>query len=175
MADQPLPEATAAPLPPIPPARPPAPASSGPVRIPGPPARQQPDFSLATVNIVLLLVLFFLVAGTIVAEDEQAVALPETVDLPLDELPRPLVRVREDGDLGLDGVPMTLTAIVERLTADAAPEVFLLAAREMPALRFLEIVAGLEPSGAAISLVTLRNTTLRTAPPATGDGEEQAP
>ena len=123
--------------------------------------------------IVLLLVLFFLVAGTIVAEDEQAVSLPETVDLPLDDLPRPLVRMREDGDLGLDGVPMPLSEIVERLAADAAPEVFLLAARDMPALRFLEIVAALEPAGAAISLVTLRNTALRAPPP--DAGAEQAP
>lgn len=131
-----------------------------------PPARRiQPDFSLATVNIVLLLVLFFLVAGTIVAENEQGVQLPETVDLPLSELPRPLIVLAPDGMTALDGVALPLGAIAARLSADlpegAARDVYVLASRDMPAERLLEALAVLEPAGLRASLVTLRNHALR--------------
>ena len=126
-----------------------------------PETRRQPEFSLATVNIVLLLVLFFLVAGTIVDEEEAALALPETVDLPLDDLPRPLLLLRRDGGHALDGVEMELPAIIATLAERQAGAVYLLAPADLPALRVLQLVADLAPLGAEVSLVTLRNTARR--------------
>jgi len=136
-------------------------AAPAPARLLPPEARRRPEFSLATVNIVLLLVLFFLVAGTIVDEDEAGLMLPETVDLPLDDLPRPLVLVRPDGGLGLDGVEMDLPEIIAALAAREAAAVYLLAPADLPALRVLQLVADLAPLGAEVGLVTLRNTARR--------------
>ena len=132
--------------------------------LPPPAPRRRPDFSLATVNIVLLLVLFFLVAGTIVAENEGGIELPETVDLPLAELPRPLVVLAPDGTVALDGVAMPLDAIAARLSDTGAREVYLLTARDTPAQRLLDTLAVLEPAGLAPSLVTLRSRALRVTP-----------
>jgi biopolymer transport protein ExbD len=132
--------------------------------LPPPARRAQPDFSLATVNIVLLLVLFFLVAGPIVAENEQGVALPETVDLPLSDLPRPLIVLLPDGGTALDGEVMALAEIAARLADNGAPNAYLLTARDTPAQRLLEALAVLEPAGISTSLVTLRNRALRVEP-----------
>lgn len=134
--------------------------------LPPPTRRPAPDFSLATVNIVLLLVLFFLVAGTIVAVTEQGIELPETVDLPLAELPRPLIVLAVDGTTALDGEVLGMAAILDRLAAEGAEQVYLLTARETPALRLLETLAVLEPAGITSSLVTLRNRTPLAAPEA---------
>lgn len=139
--------------------------------LPPPVRRPAPDFSLATVNIVLLLVLFFLVAGTIVAVTEQGIELPETVDLPLADLPRPLIVLAADGSTAMDGEVLAMPAILDRLTQEGAAQVYLLTARETPALRLLETLAVLEPAGIASSLVTLRNRALHTPP----DAEEGAP
>ena len=55
-------------------------------------ARKIPlDFSLTTVNIVLLLIFFFLVSGSLIETEELSVDLAQTTELPLDRLPRPLL------------------------------------------------------------------------------------
>ena len=64
------------------------------------------DFSLTTVNIVLLLIFFFLVSGSLIETEELQVDLAETADLPLDRLPRPLLLLDEGNALLLDGTPV---------------------------------------------------------------------
>jgi len=124
--------------------------------LPPPPPRRATDFSLATVNIVLLLVLFFLVAGTIVEQDETGIALPETTDLPLERLPRPLLRVTEAGGWVLDGTPMDRAEARAHLARTEPDRLYLLVARDMPADLLLATVAALDPAGVPLSLVTLR-------------------
>lgn len=124
--------------------------------LPPPPPRPAPDFSLATVNIVLLLVLFFLVAGTIVQRDETGIDLPETTDLPLERLPRPLLRLTAAGGWVLDGTPMERAAAVALLRETAPPRIHLLAARDLPADILIATLRALDPAGVPVSLVTLR-------------------
>lgn len=122
-----------------------------------PPAerRPPPDFSIAMVNIVLLLVLFFLVAGTLMAEEEGRVALPETRDLPLEALPRPLLLVGEDGTLALDGE--TIEAGALRAAVAEIERLHLLVPRDLPANSLVEIAGEVASGGAAVSLVTVRH------------------
>ena len=122
--------------------------------------RRRPDFGLAQVNIVLLLVLFFLVVGTIVETDELAVDLAETRDLPLERLPRPLLLITADGQWALDGAPMDRAAVVEALKApppEGQPNaVYILAPQDMAADSLLGAMQRLLPSGRTVKLVTLK-------------------
>lgn len=124
--------------------------------------KRRADFGLAQVNIVLLLVLFFLVVGTIVDTDELSVELPLTEDLPLERLPRPLLLIEETGGWVLDGEPVDPADAIARLASDqetGAP-VHILAPREMPADDLLRIMGELAPSGRAMMLVTLKDEEL---------------
>jgi len=120
------------------------------------------DFSLATVNIVLLLVFFFLITGTLVQRDEMSVDLAETKDLPLDRLPRPLLLMRADGHWSLDGTEVTAGTLLPALDADlqslpgAARVLHLLPDRHLPAAELIAILQRPDLANVQIQLVTLR-------------------
>ena len=65
--------------------------------IPKPPRRARPDFSLTTVNIVFLLLLFYLATGTLVTRNELEADIPITKDLPLERWYREM-RIRRVGE-----------------------------------------------------------------------------
>src|SRR5690606_36275072 len=58
--------------------------------LPPPRRRRKPDFSLTTVNIVFLLLLFYLATGSLIKKSELETDIPVTEELPLERLPRPL-------------------------------------------------------------------------------------
>ena len=150
-------------------------AGAGAVRaLPAPPPRRRPDFSLATVNIVLLLVLFFLVAGSIVSEEERVVDLPETLSLPLENLPRPLLVIGAEGTLAYEGTAVAdRAALMAVLTEAAPPRVYVMAARDLPANALVQTVAGLAGEGIEVSLVTVREGPAPGATPDAGQGAGQ--
>jgi len=131
--------------------------------IPVPKARRKPDFSLATINIVFLLLLFFLSVGTIVDSQELGVEAPETSELPLDRLPRPLLLIDLDGNLSLDGEALnseTLLSVAKAAGTDkagAARAINILAAAELPGRDLVNVVAKLSAEGLQTKLVTLRD------------------
>lgn len=127
--------------------------------IPKPPRRARPDFSLTTVNIVFLLLLFYLATGTLITRNELEADIPITKDLPLERLPRPLLLIG-DGALFLDGraIPAGEAAAAARAALEAQPKArFLnvLAERTMPAGAFLSIVARIQAEGVPVRVVTL--------------------
>lgn len=129
------------------------------------PRRARPDFSLSTVNIVLLLVLFFLIVGAPADQAERQVDLPITRDLPLENLPRPLLLVEEgSGALVLDGVEVSLAALQQAIAGGGLERLHLLVARDHPAQALLDISAALAAAGAEIVLVTLRAPPPEAAP-----------
>ncbi|AUC56143.1 MAG: ExbD/TolR family protein [Sagittula sp.] len=65
--------------------------------------KQQPDISLAIVNIVLLLIFFFLVTGRLTNAPTFAIELSETADLPVEHLPKPILVLEPEGVMMLDG------------------------------------------------------------------------
>ncbi|WP_179381049.1 ExbD/TolR family protein [Jannaschia marina] len=129
-----------------------------------PPARRARglDVSLAIVNIVLLLIFFFLATGRLLNPVGPDIELSETTVLPLDILPTPILIVDEDGGWELDGAPLApdlLGAAVE--TLDAPARLHLLIDRGAPAHALLDLVARPELSEVELRLVTLHRRGLR--------------
>jgi len=120
--------------------------------------RTRPDFSLAVVNIIFLLLLFYLATGSLIKPSELATEAPVTRDLPLELLPRPLLLVAADGSLRLDGVPVTQGALAEtaRRSGTELAVLNVLADRAMAGRDFLDVLARLETGGVPLRIVTLR-------------------
>lgn len=122
------------------------------------------DFSLTSVNIIFLLLLFFITAGTMMRTAEQAIEPPRTRELPLDRLPRPLLVIDTKGELFLDGAPASLDELADAGGAtregDGAaplPVLHVLPDRQLAAERFLDIVKSIRQTGTwNITLVTIR-------------------
>lgn len=117
------------------------------------------DFSLTTVNIVLLLIFFFLVSGSMIETEELSVDLAQTSELPLDRLPRPLLLMDIDDKLRLNGDPTTPDTLMADLTPllnPDAPRLHILADRDVPAGSLVSLIQRADLHGIEIKLVTLR-------------------
>ncbi len=121
--------------------------------LPRPPERPKLDSSMFIVNIVLLLILFFLATGRLLNEASLGVDLSETEELPVERLPRPLLVLRGDA-VELNGTPVA-AADLPRLLEDV-PRVHLLVAREAPASGLVELLGQPGLEGIEVRLVTVR-------------------
>jgi len=129
--------------------------------IPVQPRRPTPDFTLNIINIVFLLLLFYLVTGSLAKQVEMEADVPVTADPPLERLPRPLLMATASGNLYIDGQPVALADVSEaarKAFAGRQEAGFLniLADRSMPAGTFLDILARAGTSGAPLRIVTMR-------------------
>ncbi|GGE22456.1 hypothetical protein GCM10011360_08700 [Primorskyibacter flagellatus] len=128
-------------------------------RLPLPRSKAQVDASLAIVNIVLLLIFFFLATGGLINSGAIEIALPETEELPLDMLPKPLIVVGADRSMTLDGVavePGTLGPLLVDF-----PTLHVLADRDTSAATVLSAIAAEDLVAVEIKLVTVhRNATV---------------
>jgi len=130
---------------------------------PPPRPRWRGDFILPMINIVFLLLLFFLTAGSLANRNEAQSGVPVTATLPLERLPRPLVLVQADGSLELDGRSVGRNDLLGQLQAAFAASardrlpVSVLADPAMPAAALLGIVDLLREAGVEVRLVTLRS------------------
>lgn len=104
--------------------------------------RVEADVSFAIVNIVLLLILFFLATGALVNTPDQGINLSETRDLPVDQLPPPVLVVNDDRSLTLDGIDVTMTGLAEALNGETLLHVLI--DKQAPALDLLDLLT--EPS-----------------------------
>lgn len=120
-------------------------------------ARQ--DFSLAIVNIVFLLLIFHLAAGSLMKPDEAETEAPVTAGLPLDLLPRPLLLIGKGGRQFLDGVEVDTEALPEIASSSLADGgvLSILADRSMQGRAFLEILGRLDAAGIPVQIVTLNS------------------
>ena len=121
----------------------------------------QREFALPTINVIFLLMLYFLVAGTIVQKDELSVAPPITSEDALERLPRPLLVVTDAETFTLDGEAVARQDLVAAATAAiagplaATPQLNILAPAEMAATPFLDLLAMLGAGGIPVRLVTV--------------------
>ncbi|WP_415919107.1 ExbD/TolR family protein [Tateyamaria sp. SN6-1] len=115
--------------------------------------RHKIDSGLAIVNIVLLLIFFFLTTGSLSNSTTVEVSLPETTELPLDLLPKPLLTVSVDGDLTLDGVPIERGTLAEALVD--YPLLHVLADREANAGALFDLIAEEKLIAVQVRLVTV--------------------
>lgn len=121
------------------------------------------DVSLAIVNIVLLLIFFFLATGQLLNPPTSDVDLAETSELPLDALPSPVLVVVEDGSWELDGAPVAPDLLAVALAPLPQPlTLHILINRNAPAASLIDVMNRPELAEAELLLVTLR--TARPAP-----------
>ena len=111
------------------------------------------DMSLAIVNIVLLLIFFFIATGSPLHGRSFAVEVSETVDLPIDALPQPILIVEPSGSLTFNGEPVLLDGLASALEGE--PTVHVLIDREMPALDLVDLLTAPALEGIEILLVTV--------------------
>lgn len=131
-------------------------------RLPSPQPRKAFDSSLAIINIVLLLIFFFLTTGSLMSSRTVEVALPETTKLPLDLLPKPLLTVDTEGAMTLDGLPIEAGTLAGLLID--SPSLHVLADRELSAAGLLEMLDDEALIAVEVLLVTLHRN----------EGEEEA-
>lgn len=131
--------------------------------IPAPVQRRHHDFTLTMINIVFLLLLFFLTTGSLANRNEAQSAAPETSSLPLERLPRPLLLLQPDGSLFLDGslisgarLPEAAKAALEAGGGAGVAALNILAQRDMPASSLLDVTDLLRASGVSVRIVTIR-------------------
>jgi biopolymer transport protein ExbD len=120
--------------------------------------RDKLDFAFATINIILLLLFFFVVSGSIMGVNETGVVPPVIAQAPPERLPRPLLVIDMNGALFLDDTLVAADEIAGRLrTANngALPPLNVVADRDFSAERFLDIVEAVRRQGVAVRIVTL--------------------
>ncbi|MEM8852031.1 MAG: hypothetical protein AAGE03_18585 [Pseudomonadota bacterium] len=120
------------------------------------------DVSLAIVNIVLLLIFFFLATGRLLNPAAPGLELSETRDLPLDVLPSPILVIGQDDNWELDGAPLApdlLAAAIQ--TLDAPATLHILIDRGAPADALLALTARPELADVTLRLVTLHQRPMR--------------
>lgn len=119
------------------------------------------DFALPTINIIFLLMLYFLVAGTLAQRNELNVAPPETSRYPADRLPRPLLLITDEGYV-LDGLPiepdMLVSAARGALDRARVGELNILTSATYRAEPFLALLAQFDAMAVPVRLVTVERS-----------------
>lgn len=126
------------------------------------PARREQENTIALINIVFLMLIFFLVAGTLAPPLDKAVSMIATKDAPPDAPPDALV-VDRAGQFRFRGRPTTLEDYLRRRrasaqgAADTSARLKLVVDRSLPASDLVGIVAAIRRDGVGtVTVVTER-------------------
>ncbi len=113
--------------------------------------------TIALINIVFLMLVFFMVAGTLARPLENDLRLVRTADLEGRAPPDALV-IRADGTMTYRGEPVTRAAdYMQSIGSAGRPEIRLVPDRELPASQLVRIARDLRTLGAGrIMIVTER-------------------
>lgn len=114
------------------------------------------DTSLSIVNIVLLLLFFFMIVGQ-TARPAPGVELSRTEDLPLEQLPSPILIVEQDGAWLLDGEPISPDLLPAAVPATGGEILHLMIDREAPASLLVETLNDPVLTDYDLRLVTLND------------------
>jgi len=114
----------------------------------------QLDVSLAIVNIVLLLIFFFLATGSLMNAPTYGVDLSETEELPIEILPKPILILGRAGQMSLDGLPIESDALAEAI--EGAPLLHVLIDRVAPAQELVDLLTRPYLAETEVKLVTIR-------------------
>ncbi|WP_323718661.1 ExbD/TolR family protein [Paracoccus aminovorans] len=117
--------------------------------------RVQVDTALAIVNIVLLLIFYFLIAGQ-APRLQTPLELSSTATLSPENLPSPVLEVRGPEDWLLDGDPVRPEMLPAALASVPGP-VHLLMDRRAPSGLLVQVLRRPELAGHDIRLVTLKD------------------
>ncbi len=132
------------------------------MRLPPPPKRNPQESTITLINVVFLMLIFFLIAGTLTPPLDKDVSLITTSQSDQAEPPDALF-VTAEGLMRTRGVEVTAEAYVasarqmQLLLPEDPVTVKIAADRDLPATRLIEIVGELRDAGAArVSVVTER-------------------
>jgi biopolymer transport protein ExbD len=126
-----------------------------------PKVRERMEFALPTINIIFLLMLYFVVAGTIIQQNELSIAPPQTARVPTDRLPRPLLLIDNTGAMFLDGLEVDRASLVPAVVARVASisgtavQLNILAPADMSAQPFLQLLTALDAANVPLRVVTV--------------------
>ena len=125
------------------------------MRIARPPERRRGEGTIALINVVFLMLIFFLIAGTLTPPLDADVALAQASLAEGTEPPDALF-VTAAGELRMRGRPVSVEEFMaSSREASAGPSVKLAADRNLPAVELIDIVAALKQAGAArVHIVT---------------------
>lgn len=130
------------------------------MRLPPPRPRARPESTITLINVVFLMLIFFLIAGTLTPPLDADVSLISTSLSDRAEPPDALF-VTGDGVLRARGAETTAAAFVAALRAaggEDAPTVKLAADRTLPAEKLIDLVGELRAAGAThVVIVTERS------------------
>ena len=118
--------------------------------------KQQPDISLAIVNIVLLLIFFFLITGRMTNAPTFAVEISETAVLPVEHLPKPILELKTDGTMWLNGEEVDEVQLSNAVVDQQV--LHLLIDRNESAQLLLDVLARPEFAHLMIRLVTVHRS-----------------
>ena len=123
-----------------------------------PPARK-PEPTIALINVVFLMLIFFLIAGTVAPPLDRDVTLVKASDLDGREPPDALV-VHADGSLTFRGKAAEIADAVSQFVetgADGGNAIRLVPDRDLPAAKLVDIAGELRRAGAQrVFIVTER-------------------
>ena len=129
--------------------------------------KRSSDWVLQLINIVFLLLLFFLVNGTIAEQQEIGVEPPRSILITAGNPPRDAVSISREGRIVFRGAPVTADLIVSQLKSDAKamglegdtlPALVIAADRRLKAARLIDTIDALKGLGVRdISLVTIQD------------------
>ncbi len=119
--------------------------------------RAYPDASLSIVNIVLLLLFFFMIVGQ-TAKPDPGMALATTEDLPLEQLPQPILVIETNGAWVLDGEPVSPELLPAAIPGGPGQVLHLMIDREAPAQLLVAALQNPVLAEYDLRLVTLNQT-----------------
>ncbi|MFV0297596.1 MAG: ExbD/TolR family protein [Hyphomicrobiaceae bacterium] len=114
------------------------------------------DTSLSIVNIVLLLLFFFMIVGQTTRPDP-GMTLSETEDLPLEQLPQPILVIEADGDWLLDGKEVSPELLPAAMPEGAGQVLHVMIDREAPAQLLVDALQNPVLVDYELRLVTLNS------------------
>ena len=116
-------------------------------------ARRKPEPTIALINIVFLMLIFFMIAGTLAPPLDKSLTLVRASDLDPRDPPDTLV-IHADGRLFLRGIELTsVEAYMERLTDDDRRRVRLVPDRDLPARQLVQLARIMRAEGAEQVLI----------------------
>lgn len=125
------------------------------IRLPRPREARQRESTIALINIVFLMLIFFLIAGTLTPPLDREVTLITTVEAIPSEPPEALF-VTAEGAVRWKGAETSVEAYLDA-RGQTGGSVRIAADRELPAVRLIEIVGDLRSAGVeTVSVVTER-------------------
>ncbi|MEM9783508.1 MAG: biopolymer transporter ExbD [Pseudomonadota bacterium] len=114
------------------------------------------DRLLPLVNIVFLLLIFFMVAGQLTAADPFEIVPPRSASEGEASVEDPLIAVGADGSLALDNVVMAEPAMLEALAGRRVSSLRIKADGRLPAFELVALMERLRGAGfASIRLLTV--------------------